>query len=48
MEDTKPLNSTHNIGLLKRMLLYFNVTALKVAKAMPTASITLITIIRGD
>ncbi|MDF2430856.1 MAG: hypothetical protein JWP44_487 [Mucilaginibacter sp.] len=38
MEETKPLNSVHSISLFKKILLYFNVSAFRVASANPIAS----------
>jgi len=38
MEENELLNSTHDINLLKKFVLYFNVTAFRVARAMPSAS----------
>lgn len=38
MEETEPLNSTHDINLFKKLVLYFNVTAYRVARGIPSAS----------
>jgi hypothetical protein len=34
MEETTPSNFTHNFSVLKKLLLYFNVTAYKMFKSM--------------
>ncbi|HWZ03793.1 MAG TPA: hypothetical protein VNX40_09295 [Mucilaginibacter sp.] len=38
MDETKPVNSTHDINLFKKFVLYFNVMALRVALGIPSAS----------